>query len=157
MNPLSLIKHSYASLKRQARAGAMSALQRHWLSVAPQSYQDLEITSSPKCPAELRLPRPVLSRTLAARSGYGDFAYYHKHFNHVDAHLLCRCGWKKSPVHFFFCYIAKRRMPRPLGPPSETIPYLLGTPKGAAKLAAWLSEIRFYEDIFTRYPRPQQG
>jgi hypothetical protein len=112
------------------------------------------ITTSPKCPAELHLPRPLLSRILAARTGHGDFADYHKRFNHGDAHLLCRCGKKKSPIHFFFCYIAKRRMPRPLGSPSEMIPHLLGTPKGAAKLAAWLPETRFYESICTLYPPP---
>jgi hypothetical protein len=43
-------------------------------------------------------------------------------------------------------------MPRPPGPPPTAIPYLLGTPKGAVKLAAWLSETRFFEDICPRHP-----
>ena len=153
--PLSC-KHSFASLKRQAKSNAISALQKRWLSIAPQTYQDLGITS-PRRPDELRLPRPLLARILAARTGHGDFADYHERFNHENAHLLCRCGAKKSPVHFFFCRIAKRRSPRPPGRPSETIPYLLGTPKGTAKLAVWLTETRFFEDICPRHPLPQQG
>jgi hypothetical protein len=86
--------------------------------------------------------------------GHGDFIAYHKWFNHEDAHLLCCCGARKTLFYFLFYYIVKRRLPLPLGPPSETIPYLLGTPKGTAKLAAWLSKTYFFEDICTRYPLP---
>jgi ribonuclease HI len=144
--------YSFASLKRQTKAAVTSGLQRHWQAAAPKSYQDLRITSSPRCPDELRLPRHFLARILAARTGHGDFADYHERFNHEDAHLYCRCGARKSPVHFFFCRVAKRRLPRPSGPPSETIPFLLGTPKGAAKLAAWLTETRFFDDICPSRP-----
>jgi hypothetical protein len=135
----------------------MSALQRHWLSAAPQSYQDLCITSSPQCPDELRIPHPLLARILAARTGHGDFAPYHERFNHEDVHLLYHYSAGKSPIHFFFCRIAKRRLPRPQGPPSKIIPYLLGTPKGAAKLAAWHTDTCFFEDICPRHPPAQQG
>lgn len=135
----------------------ISGIQRHWQAVAPQPYQDLWIISSPRCPNELHLPRHLLGRILAARTGNGDFADYHKRFNHEDAHLHCRCGAKKSPVHFFFCRIVKRRLPRPLGPPSETIPFLLGTPKGAAMLVAWLSQTRFFDDICPRRPLPEHA
>ncbi|EED12055.1 hypothetical protein TSTA_001260 [Talaromyces stipitatus ATCC 10500] len=51
--------------------------------------------------------------------------------------------------------IAKRKVarpPRPLGSPSKIIPLLLGTPKGAMKLATWLSESRFFEDTCPRRP-----
>jgi hypothetical protein len=87
-------------------------------------------------------------------TGFSVFAGYHERFKHKDAHLLCRCGARKTSLHFLFCCIAKRLLPRPSGPTSETIPYLLGTPKGAAELAAWISETRFYEDICTQYPLP---
>ncbi|KAF7139722.1 hypothetical protein CNMCM5793_007559 [Aspergillus hiratsukae] len=145
-----MIEHSYASLKRQAKASAMSATQSNWTSTAPQSYQDLGITSSPRHLDELHLPRRLLGLILAARTGHGDFADYHERFNHVDAYLFCRCGARKTPIHFFFCRIAKRRAPRPAGPPSEIIPFLLGTKKGAIRLASWLTETRFFEDICPR-------
>ncbi|KAI9036018.1 uncharacterized protein KD926_002540 [Aspergillus affinis] len=148
-------KHSHASLRRQARANVRTALQRYWQASAPQSYQDLWITNYPRCPAELKLSRPLLARILASRTGHGDFAAYHERFNHEDAYLFCRCGARKTTVHFLFCSVAKRRMPRPPGPPSDIIPYLLGTPKGATELATWLSEVRFFEDICIRHPLPQ--
>jgi hypothetical protein len=132
----------------------MTAAHTLWMSTAPQSYQDLGITSSHGRPEELRLPRLLLGHILAARSGHGDFADFHERFQHEDAYLHCRCGARKSPIHFFFCRIAKRRAPRPPGPPSEVIPFLLGTGKGAARLAAYLTETRFFEDICPRHPSP---
>ena len=120
--------------------------------MAPQSYRDLGITTSPKCPEELQLIRPLLGRILAACTGHGDFADYHERFNHEDAHLLCRCGARKAPLHFFFCRLAKRRSRRPPGAPITTIPSLLGSAKGAKELAAWLAETKFFEDICPRQP-----
>jgi hypothetical protein len=39
-------------------------------------------------------------------------------------------------------------------PPSEIIPFLLGTEKGAARLATWLTETRYFEDICPRHLPP---
>ena len=152
MEPPISCKYSYASLKRQAKSTIKASLQRYWQAKAPKSYQDLWITSSPRCPDELHLPRHHLARVLAARTRHGDFADYHERFNHEDAYIYCQCGARKSPIHFFYCRIVKRRLPRTPGPPSEAIPFLLGTPKGAAILAAWLSETHFYDTICPRRP-----
>ena len=143
---------SYAALKRHTRSQAASRAQTYWQSAAPQAYQDLAITTFPSRPPELQLPRHILGRILAARTKHGDFADYHERFNHTEAHLLCRCGARKSPIHFIFCQIAKRKAPRFPGHPSEAIPFLLGTPKGAIRLARWLTETRFFEDICPRRP-----
>lgn len=144
--------HSLASLKRLAKSSALEASNTLWTLVAPQPYRDLGITTAPRKPSELNLPRPLLGRILASRTGHGDFADYHERFNHEDANLHCRCGKRKSTLHFFFCRIAKRRARRPPGPPSEVIAFLLGSGKGARTLAAWLAETRFYEDICPRNP-----
>jgi hypothetical protein len=77
-------------------AAVTSGLERHWLAVALQSYQDLWINSSPRCPDKLSLLRYVLGRILAARTGHSDFVDYHEPFNHEDAHLHCRCDASKS-------------------------------------------------------------
>ncbi|EED22480.1 hypothetical protein TSTA_059780 [Talaromyces stipitatus ATCC 10500] len=69
--PSSLHKSSYASLKRYAKTQSHSAAQIQWQTVAPQTYQDLEITTSPKRPAELQLNRLDLSHIIAARTGRG--------------------------------------------------------------------------------------
>ena len=143
---------SFASLKRYAKAHASNTAQALWQSAAPQMYQNLGIATSPKHPAELQLTRVDLGHIIAARTGHGDFADYHERFNHDDAHLNCRCGARKAPLHFFFCHIAKRRAPRPPGPPYEVISFLLGTAKGAQRLAIWLAETRFFEDICPRNP-----
>ena len=45
----------------------------------------------------------MLHRLLAARSGHGDFADYHKRFGHADASVKCSCGRQKSPSHIFYC------------------------------------------------------
>ncbi|EED23168.1 conserved hypothetical protein [Talaromyces stipitatus ATCC 10500] len=84
-------KSSYASLKRYAKTQSLSAAQSQWEKVAPQSYQDLEITTSPKRPGELQLNRLDLGHVIAAHTGYGDFTDYHKYFNYDDAYLLCQC------------------------------------------------------------------
>ncbi|EED11709.1 conserved hypothetical protein [Talaromyces stipitatus ATCC 10500] len=143
---------SYTAFKRHTKSQAASRAQTYWQSAAPQAYQDLEITTFSRCPLELQLPRHILGRILAARTKHRDFADYHERFNHTDAHLTCRCGARKSPIHFIFCQIAKRKAPRFPGHPSEVIPFLLGTPKGATKLAKWLTETRFFEDICPRRP-----
>ena len=145
---------SLSSLKRWIKQELSSAAKRYWEKAAPQSYRNMDITDFPLQPNILKLPRPLLARLLAARSGHGDFADYHERFNHDDAHLLCRCGARKAPLHFFFCSIAKRRASRPPGPPQEVIPFLLTTPKGAKTLAEWLTETRFFVDICTRHPPP---
>ena len=139
--------YTLAALRRWCKSRAPEALEKLWGTVAPSSYKELYITTSPLKPKELLLSRYILGKILAARTGHGDFADYHERFNHEDALLHCRCGARKAPLHFFFCRIAKRRIPRPPGRPSEVIPRLLGTAKGTETLAKWLHQTRFFEDI----------
>jgi ribonuclease HI len=150
--PEELQIHTIASLRRWAKLSLPQATNKLWKTVAPQSYQDLGINSAPSKPKELSLSRATLGRILASRTGHGDFADYHERFSHEDAHLYCRCGARKAPLHFFFCRIAKRRARRPPGPPSTTISELLGSYTGAVTLAGWLQKTQFYEDICPRAP-----
>ena len=152
LTPQAELPFTFASLRRWAKAKLPLAMDKLWKTVAPQHYRDLGIDFSPCRPKELSLPRATLGRILASRSGHGDFADYHERFNHDDAFLLCQCGARKAPLHFFFCRIAKRRMRRPPGPPTSTIPELLGTYTGAMALGKWLQQTQFYEDICPRAP-----
>ena len=52
---------------------------------------------------ELSLPQRLLHRLLAARTGHGDFAAYHRRLKHVDANLECVCGRETTPTHFISC------------------------------------------------------
>ena len=66
--------------------------------------------------------------------------------------MYCRCGARKARLHFFFCRIAKRRVPRPPGPPNKVLPELLGTHAGLKTLEKWLGQTRFFTDICPRIP-----
>ena len=143
-----------AFLKRLTAETAASEAHAWWAEAAPQSYQNLGIKFPARAPPELSLARPLLSRLVAARSGHGDFADYHERFNHEGARLLCTCLRRKSPIHFFFCPRAKRawRQANPadrsggLGP-HATIDWLLGTPAGAKRFAAYCLSTAFFSSI----------
>ena len=69
---------------------------------------------------ELELPRASLHRLLAERSGHGDFATYHRRFNHDESSITpCRCGEEKSPGHFVECTEARTKLPSSLRPGKE--------------------------------------
>ena len=123
-----------ASLKRLVKEKAKSSATRLWSVTAPQSYQDLYIEYSLDT-TELGLKRGALGRILASRSQHGDFAAYHKRFNHQGATLDCTCGRPKSPLHFYFYKKSKARQLAQKAPTKDLIPYLLGTTKGAQILA----------------------
>jgi ribonuclease HI len=144
---------SLASLKRLAKTEAKRALGQLWLSTAPASYIDLRISYS-SSPYELYLDRAALGRILATRTNHGDFATYHIRFDHINATLTCSCGYKKTPLHFFFCRLGKARIAFK-GAPSEVIPSLLGTTKGAARLAKWLTDSQFYQKTCPAYSRAE--
>ncbi|KAI1005071.1 hypothetical protein K3495_g3142 [Podosphaera aphanis] len=121
-----------------------------WQTSRPPTYTQFEIRNAPSFPKELLLSRKDLGQVVAARTGHGDFAAYHIRFKHEDAALNCLCGSLKTPTHFFFCRILRRRDGRPAGPINTLIPHLLGTPEGAIILSKWLDQSRFFEEICLR-------
>ncbi|KAI1007378.1 hypothetical protein K3495_g852 [Podosphaera aphanis] len=141
--------YSTAGIKHFVKESISRSTGNIWNLLSPSLglYQQLYLSTSPNRPKELELPRSTLGRILATRTGHGDFAEYHDRFRHPEANMNCLCGHRKSPLHFFFCYIAKRRVPRPPGPPSEVFPFLLGTYKGGLVLHKWLQESRFFLEI----------
>ena len=80
-----------------------------WKKTAPtcRGYRDLGLTASLACPKELDLPRPTLHNLLAARSGHGDFDWYHRHFKHKD-NQRCSCGGLRAPEHLIYCRKTKQ-------------------------------------------------
>lgn len=68
----------------------------------PERYSPLDPTASLKPTKELRnLKGYKLHHLLAAHTGHGDFAEYHKRFKHTDALLTDSCGKRKSPLYIF--------------------------------------------------------
>jgi hypothetical protein len=89
----------------------------------------------------------VLGRLIAACTGHGDFAAYHKRFQHTGYLENCSCGRLKTPVHFFFCpYTRKRwkyRWRCKKDGPSKTIDWLLGTAAGAEEFGRIMQDLSF--------------
>ncbi|RAL65710.1 hypothetical protein DID88_005378 [Monilinia fructigena] len=95
-----------------ARALADAATSDWWsrcLTGLSASYRKWGLGYSIAEPPELRLPRTLLHRLLAARTAHGDFAQYHRRFGHTDAELNCLCGYAKTPEHLVFCEISQRK------------------------------------------------
>ncbi|KAJ6038758.1 hypothetical protein N7460_007475 [Penicillium canescens] len=105
------IPPSPSYLVREAKQHIRTATRAAYTRDAPQAYRDLNIQPHTKSSRarEHRLPRGVLGRLLAARTGHGDFQVYHERFHHRDSLTTCSCGKPKSPVHFFFCPPARKR------------------------------------------------
>lgn len=143
-----------ASLQRLAKEKAKDSLAQLWSVTAPQSYQDLGIRYLSDT-TELGLKRGALGRIPASRSCHGDFAAYHRRFNHQDATLNCTCGRPKTPLHFYFCSKSKARQLVRKAPTRDSISYLLGTTKGAQALADWITDSRFFIDTCKPHSRPE--
>jgi hypothetical protein len=77
-----------ASLKRIARAAARGAITQLWAATAPANYIELMVKYLTTTD-ELHSNRAALGYILAARSQHGDFAAYHKRFNHENATVNC--------------------------------------------------------------------
>lgn len=143
-------KFSLAALRKWHAEKATQLRDSWWKDHIPKSYKNLEIKEAPSFPKELYLERKALSKIIAARTGHGDFATYHTRFKHEEAKTTCRCGSAKTPTHFLFCRILRRRGGRPSGPIQQLIRYLLGTSEGAFILSKWLESTRFFEEICPR-------
>ena len=97
-----------AGAARWTQAALRTDIRNSWKSF-PQC-QDLSLPAPDlDCLPTLSLLRPVLAWLLAARSGHGDFAKYHKRFGHTLATIHCRCGARTIPTHFFFCRHSRQK------------------------------------------------
>ncbi|RAL59334.1 hypothetical protein DID88_006939 [Monilinia fructigena] len=133
-----------------ARALADAVTSDWWsrcLTGLSASYRKWGLGYSIAEPPELRLPRTLLHRLLAARTAHGDFAQYHRRrFGHTDAELNCLCGYAKTPEHLVFCEISQRKFhawpAKPERPPSR--------PKeGRRYMSAILAHPKLFEDFLT--------
>ncbi|KAI0995872.1 hypothetical protein K3495_g12309 [Podosphaera aphanis] len=116
---------SKTSAGRKARALAQNLCRDWWDSACPKRYEDLNLQMHRKKPPEMALTRAVYARLLAARTGHGDFASYHRRWNHATAPLLCECGREKSVGHLVQCRRALNRWRQISGrrraPPLQTL------------------------------------
>ena len=92
-----------AYLRRLMYQRRQDLIDEWWSKVLPARYKELDLQMRRRKPPELNLSRRILHGLLAARTGHGDFAAYHRRFHHEDANLECDCGLENSPTHFFRC------------------------------------------------------
>ena len=126
-----------SSLRRSTRQHQRNAFAGWWLHNTPATYANWGLSAEPS-PKELSLSRPTLHRLIAERSGHGDFATYHRRFNHPEAaaNAICRCGDEMNPGHIFACGLTQATL-RTLCPPGEEARHLLG-PRGFCDFASLL-------------------
>ena len=94
---------TFAALKRQVTISTQKLVEEWWLKNRTARYEDLDLLMRRKRPPELDLPRWAYHRLIAARTGHGDFASYHRRFQHPNEELKCKCGREKRPWHFAEC------------------------------------------------------
>ncbi|KAI1005511.1 hypothetical protein K3495_g2708 [Podosphaera aphanis] len=141
---------SIASANRLLEERYNEVLASYWDLNAPKRYKDLQIGMSSRIPPEIiLLPRRSLGKLLSARSGHGDFAGYHRRFNHSEANLYCSCGHEKSPEHPFPCPLSRREGNRPRKLTrrclAEHVNWTLSTKDGAQAFHNWMLADRSYE------------
>ncbi|RYC55822.1 hypothetical protein CHU98_g10381 [Xylaria longipes] len=145
-----------AGVKRLAKQTAKKRFADWWAERIPAAYAAIGLSASLKCPEELQgASRQDIHRILAARSGHGDFSWYHRKFNHSDHHD-CSCGRIKTPQHLVFCRKSremKNRWPK-IGPtyegPQEYWRRLIADPVNFYK---FIRATSFYQKICPRYPQ----
>lgn len=102
-NELATVSHA----RRLNRATRQDIFDSWWTASHPDKYQKLGLTAKQR-PPELALPRGILARYLAERTGHGDFVSYHHRFRHDHEGRPCRCGAKREPGHFTECPLVNR-------------------------------------------------
>jgi ribonuclease HI len=108
-------------------------------------------------PVELDLPRTTLARLLSIRSMHGDFAWYHRKFNHDNANLTCSCGHDKTPEHLALCRKTQGafglwplRPPIPPSSRSDGLAYTAMLIKDPEAFKAFISLTQYYTKVCKR-------
>ncbi|KAL7922561.1 hypothetical protein ACQKWADRAFT_82194 [Trichoderma austrokoningii] len=96
-------------IKRWARSERNRLRELDWDQNQPPYYGRWRLDALPK-PPELQLPRTILHRLYAERTGHGDFVEYHERFGH-DARPACKCGEPRTQGHFVVCRMVQPFLP----------------------------------------------
>ena len=94
---------TFAALARLFKMRGQKLVEQWWQKFRPERYKDLDLYMRCKQSLELALPRWAYHRLIAARSGHGDYADYHRRFNPEHEDLKCVCGLEKRPWLFREC------------------------------------------------------
>ena len=142
---------TFAALGRWVKQRSQELVEEWWQKYRPKRYKDLDLFMRCKRPPELALPRWAYHRLIAARTGHGDYADYHRRFNPEHEDLKCVCGREKRPWHFSECRPAllRWRIYEKMAPPGAR--EMIGE-KGWQKFIQFLTTSRCYS-----LPKNEQG
>ncbi|CAG8978434.1 hypothetical protein HYALB_00012601 [Hymenoscyphus albidus] len=118
-----------ATLKREVKETGIALAKKLWGTTLPALYKDLGLYTWSSKPKSLQLPREVLDRLIAARSGHGDFTAYHLRYFHFDSLLElgnCKCKKAKTQFHLLFCKLANNKDPKLLAKAKKNPQLLFG-------------------------------
>lgn len=142
-----------AGVTAQIKASLLRDFEKEWeitRAGLSDQYRRWELPRGLKCPAELKiLPRNTLRHLLAARTGHGDFAWYHRRFHHDDAVLQCRCGKDKTTLHPIGCKYSRSSFARwPWPSPRPRLPPTTGRDR-----AAYMADLLESPALFSGFAR----
>lgn len=170
--------YTMAALNKHVKQRRAAAYEDWWNTKCPQAYrrfhpitvsvrtsvgwqrlkQNPALTAVEKCPPELNLPRWILARLLASRTGHGDFSEYHEARHHQPDQYIntCSCGKRKTPEHFFLCPLVERNRaawplpdkPRPATKDEFFTAMLFQYP---THFAEFITQTEFFKTICPRY------
>lgn len=141
---------SIARARRIVNLRYEASASEYWSRNAPDRYRALRIGPSSRITPELAsMDRRSLGLLLAARSGHGDFAAYHRRFAHNSAPLTCSCGHDKSPEHFMTCQhgLLQARLRGANRPRPPDARWILSSPEGAILFRDWLKSTLFFRRV----------
>jgi len=151
---------SISGIRSQAKDQKDAARTSWWdthHATLSSSYRRWDLEYKTKAPPELSLPRPTLHHLIALRTAHGDFAWYHRKFQHDTAQLDCSCGRPKTPTHLVLCRKTRTRFrhwpERPSAAPSctgEAVSYIKQLIRKPPAFAAFLEATEFFTRICTR-------
>ena len=121
-------------------------------------YKSWDLDYAPRSsPKELDLPRDVLARMLSIRTRHGDFAWYHRKYNHKDTNLTCSCQQDKTPEHLVLCRKTQGTFSRwPLRPPippsgqADSLAYTATLVRDSEAFEAFVRLTQYYTKICPR-------
>ena len=146
-----------SGIKTSARCLLRAAQQEWWRKRKAELsswYRQWNLPYAVKELPELKLSRRILARLVALRTKHGDFAWYHKKFQHEDANLKCSCKMDKTPDHIVHCRktvgLFHAWPLQPFKPPSnssEGIQYLKEITQNPKDFESLLKLTEFYSAI----------
>lgn len=107
-----MCKYVPLHIQRWAKGERKRLRELDWDQNRPPYYRRWRLDALAK-PPELQLPRAILHRLYAERSGHGDFVEYHERFGH-ETRPTCKCGEPRTQGHFAECRIVRPFLPEVL-------------------------------------------